>query len=217
MQPAGKPLPMLEWHPAPPDLGAPVAGPFRLSRAGTRGRREARAVGAAGALALTALLVVAGYLEGGAIGGAVGLAGAAVAAWALRRVERAYYTRIVPVLDVHEKGVCFCDTNRPVYFRELSGVLIGSGSVFLAFRRGLDPAKGPGGKRVPLWERAMRRKAYWEVPLDGFSDPDAVVEAVTAASGLPTRRVTDDVLAALQSRTAQGIARVPAAALDFRF
>jgi hypothetical protein len=208
---------MLDWHPAPPDLGAAVAGPFRLSRAGTRRRREARAVGVAGALALTALLVVAGYVEGGALGGVAGLAGAAVAAWALRGVERAYFTRIVPVLDVHEKGVCFCDTNRPVYFQELSGILIGSDSVFLAFRRGMDPARGPGGERFPLWERAMRRKAYWEVPLDGFGDPDAVVEAVTTASGLPTRRLTDDVLAALQSRMAQGIARVPAAALDFRF
>ncbi|HEX9710541.1 MAG TPA: hypothetical protein VGB42_11335 [Candidatus Thermoplasmatota archaeon] len=208
---------MLEWHEAPEGLGRAVAGPFRLSREGTRKRREARAAGAAGATALTGLLVIAGFAEAAWPGAAVGMAGAGALVWALRRVERAYFTRIVPTLEVHEKGLCFCDTRRPVHFEELSGVLFGSGSLFLAFRRGIDAERDTHGARFPLWERGVRRKAYWEVPLDGFADAEAVVEAVTSASGLPTRRVTDDVLAALQSRTAQGIARVPAAPVEFRF
>lgn len=208
---------MLEWHPAPEELGPAVAGPFRLSKQGTRRRREARGAGWAVALGLTGLLVAAGYQQAGWLGAAVGVAAAAGAAFALRQVERSYFTRIVPAVEVHAHGVCFCDTARGVRFDELSGVLVGSSSIFLAFRRGLDAARDTAGKRRPLWERTLRRKSYWEVPLDGFADGSAVVDAITEASGLPVQKVTDEVLAALQSRTAQGIARVPAAPVEFRF
>lgn len=208
---------MLEWHPAPEGLGKPVAGPFRLSRQGTQRRREARAAGTAVALGLTCLLVVVGFQQAAWAGAVVAVLVAAGAGLGLRRVERSYFTRIVPAVEVHEHGVCFCDTGRGVHFEELTGLLVGSDSVFLAFKRGLDPSRDLSGKRVPLWERAVRRKAYWEVPLDGFAEGSAVVEAITAASGLPVQPVTDEVLAALQSRTAQGIARVPAPAVESRF
>ena len=134
------------------------------------------------------------------------------------RLERSYFARICPAIEVHERGICFCDARRPVYFRELDGLLFSKSSVFLAFKKGLakDEAAARAVKR-PWWERAIRRRAYWEVPLEGFADREAVKRAIRDTSKLQVQELSDEIADAIRSRTTQGIARVPAAAIEQRF
>jgi hypothetical protein len=209
---------MLDWHETPEALGPPVAGPFRFSKQGTRRRREARAVYLLAVLTACALFVLAGAAADGPPGAAFGIAAALGLALAAQRLERSYFARICPSIEIHAHGICFCDARRPVYFRELDGLLFGGSSVFLAFRKGLakDESAAASEKR-PFWERAIRRRAYWEIPLEGFADAQAVKRAVRDASGLRVQELSDEIADAIRSRTTQGIARVPAAAIEQRF
>lgn len=208
---------MLEWHATPAALGPPVAGPFRFSKQGSARRREARAVFLLAELIACAVFVLAGWAAGGAPGAVVGVAAAVATAAAGWRLEVSYFARVVPAVEVHEKGLCFCDAARPVLFEEVQGLLVGPSALLLAFKKGLDAAAAPGGAKRPWWERALRKRAYWEIPLDGFADPKALVEAVKAASKLPVAEPSEEVLDAIRSRAAQAIARVPASPVEFRF
>jgi len=209
---------MLDWHETPEALGPPVAGPFRFSKEGTRRRREARAVYLLAVLTACVLFFLAGVAADGPLGAALGIAAALGLAFAAERLERSYFARVCPSIEVHAKGLCFCDARRPVYFDELDGLMFGGSSVFLAFKKGLakgEAAATSGGR--PFWERAIRRRAYWEIPLEGFADADAVKRAVRDASKFQVQELSDGIADAIRSRTTQGIARVPAAAIEQRF
>jgi len=207
---------MLEWHETPEALGSPVAGPFRFSKEGTVHRREAQAVWMLTALTACGLFVLSGFAAGGPLGAAVGVGAAAALAAVARRLEQSYFVRVVPALEVHRSGICFCDAARPVLFSEIEGLLVGPESMFLAFRKGQDPRRGSDGVSRPWWERAVRRRGYWEVPLGGFAAPEAVTRAIRETSGLPAKDLSAELVDALRSRAGQAIARVPAAAVDSR-
>jgi len=192
---------MLEWHETPAALGPSVGGPFRFSKEGTRRRREARAVYLLAVLTACALFVLAGVAADGPLGAALGIAAALALAFAAERLERSYFARVCPSIEVHAQGVCFCDARRPVYFRELDGLLFGGSSVFLAFKKGLAKGEGQaasGGR--PLWERAIRRRAYWEIPLEGFADGESVKRAIREASKLEVHELSDEIADAILSR-----------------
>jgi hypothetical protein len=207
---------MLEWHEAPEALGPVEASPFRFSKQGTVHRREAKTVWLLSALTVCGLFVLSGAAAGGTAGAVLGFVAAAALAIIARRLEHSYFVRVVPSLEVHKNGICFCDVARPVYFAELDGLLSGAESMFLAFKKGRDPGKDSAGAPRPWWERAVRRRGYWEVPLGGFADPDGVRRALRETSGLPYQELSAELVDALRSQAAQAIARVPAAAVDSR-
>lgn len=208
---------MLDWHETDPALGAPVAGPFRFSREGTRRRREAKLTYRTVVIVTCAFAVLAGWRSAGAAGAALGTAAALLLAFFAERLQGPYFVRVVPSLEVRENGLCFCDSARPVLFAELDGLLVGSSVIFLAFKKGAGSEKSTGASRRPWWERAIRQRAYWEIPLDGFAQPASVMRAIVDGSRLPAREISDEVCAAIQSRTAQSVARVPTPSGDLRF